>query len=148
MKFKRGGDLWFQDLKFQKQLEEFGMRSQRRMVEATGNAILKLHENIVVDTPVDTGAAASNWFIGVNKASDKTTDDTSLQNVVEAHAVVSAAKVNPNQVKSFVIYNNLDYIPYLEYGWSVQAPQGMYRKNIVKWRKILDAEAKKVSRQR
>lgn len=148
MTFRRGGALWFQDLKFKKQLEEFGMKSQRRMVEATGNAILKMHENIVIDTPVDTGLAASNWFVGIGNKDDKTTTDTSLENVKEAAAVVAAAKVNPKKVESFVIYNNLTYIQYLEYGWSVQAPQGMYRRNIVKWRKILEAEARRVSNQR
>lgn len=144
MKFKRGGAIWFPELQFQKQLEEFGVKSRRRMVDAAGNATMKMLENIVLDTPVDTGQAASNWFVGVNEKTDKTTDDTSLNNVKEAHAAISKAKVNPKSVKSFVIYNNLHYIQYLEYGWSVQAPQGMYRKNIVKWRKILEDEFKKL----
>ena len=148
MKFKRGGDVWFVDQKFKKQLEEFGVKSKKRMVEAAGNATLKMLENIVVDTPVDTGLAASNWFVGINEKTDKTTDDTSLNNLIDADKTVSLAKVNPKSDESFVIYNNIHYIQYLEYGWSVQAPQGMYRKNIVKWRKILEAEAQKVSRQK
>lgn len=41
------------------------------------------------------------------------------------------------------IINPVDYIIYLEYGHSKQAPQGMVRKNVQKWNQIVTNEASK-----
>ena len=92
---------------------------------------LDLFTGIVLKTPVDTGAARSNWQIGVNSAPGSTVEEASSATkkggalVPSEKAEISKmAHVGPND--TVFITNNLDYIERLEHGHSQgQAPEGM-----------------------
>lgn len=85
------------------------------------------------------GRARNNWFIGAAKG-DETTKETSNKGTGYINKGMPKKPLN----SSVVFYNNLPYIIPLEFGHSTQAPKGMVRLNILKWRKNLKSALKAV----
>ena len=111
-------------------------------IEADGSieAVIKkacfdLYARIIKRTPVDTGRAKASWGIGTEfsdavapegeyavtpKGQYAPSDISSA--VIDATEGLFSFTLDDEQV---VIYNNLEYIEYLESGTSGQSPQGM-----------------------
>jgi len=103
---------------------------------------IKIWGDIILATPVDTGRARGNWFVGLN-----VTDKTGGIKANKGPNYV--AKQLPKDVtnQKVFLYNNLPYIEKLEFGgygsedtektnsqgFSKQAPQGMVRVSLLKW---------------
>ena len=103
--------------------------------EVDGNvvAIIKkacfdLYAAIIKRTPVDTGRAKASWGIGTEYSDEVLppgdyAGNDMVQMVGNSTNGLFTFTINDEQV---VIYNNLDYISYLESGHgSAQAPSGM-----------------------
>ena len=105
-------------------------------------ATISVWGNILRLTPVDTGRARSNWFVGMsvgNMTSDRTNDK----------GAGYIAKELPKNLlnKKVFLYNNLPYIEKLEFGgygsndtektntqgFSKLAPKGMVRVSLLNW---------------
>ncbi len=71
-----------------------------------------LYRRIIKRTPVDTGRAKGGW--GITTEVDAPDGDVG--------SVALDFSIEDGQV---IIYNNVDYISYLEHGHSKQAPTGM-----------------------
>lgn len=85
---------------------------------------LDLLRRIVFRTPVDTGRARGNWQVATGAAGGRSTDTTDKEGgatIGAGSAVVAGAR--PFGV--ITIYNNLDYIKFLEGGSSRKSPRGM-----------------------
>jgi len=85
------------------------------------------------------GRFRNNWFVGA-AVTDQTTTETSKK------GTGYIGKEMPIDVfKSPVFfYNNLPYAMSLEFGHSTQAPKGMVRLNVLKWKKNLRSSFKVV----
>ncbi len=106
-----GQEVTFRSKQLSKQLDQLFTKMGAGPVEAGDffdQLVSALFSDIVRDTPVDTGKARGAWEINFIKK-----DDTST-------------KVR--------ISNSVDYIVFLEFGSSRQAPNGMVRINIEKFR--------------
>ena len=98
------------------------------VVAVIKKACFDLYAAIVERTPVDTGRAKASWGIGTEYSdevlppSDYVGNDM-VQMVGNSTDGLFTFTIQDEQV---VIYNNLDYISYLESGHgSAQAPSGM-----------------------
>ncbi|SSY81044.1 hypothetical protein [Alysiella crassa] len=128
-------------------------------VRVVGYAVLSL-QRMIVDgthglpgTPYDTNAAASNWFVDVDTANYRVSDDTTRRNLGMANALIATAIGQSNPPNYFSLHNSLPYIKTLEYGlypnppkkgtgktingFSTQAPQGFFRIALQKWEKLV-----------
>lgn len=112
-------------------------------VRAVGGAVLLLQRGVVDGTsgtngtPIDTGQAKSNWFVGVNETITTVSDDVTKRNMGMAQNAIAQAIAQPYNVQYITLANNLPYIRALEYGYSKQAPQGMFRINVQNFDNIL-----------
>lgn len=79
--------------------------------------------DLVQLTPVDTGLARSNWRVSVNRAPEAIDTRKGDKNGVYIFPVFDDPGIRFGD--AVIIYNNTEYIRYLEDGSSVQAPQGM-----------------------
>jgi len=84
--------------------------------------------------------AKNNWFPSVGAASQQTTEATANEAGDRANSFVN------NQLaldKTFYFTNNLPYAFRIEFeGWSkVKAPQGMVRRNAIRWKQIVKRAA-------
>jgi len=84
---------------------------------------------IVTKTPVDTGRAQNNWQVSVDTGSREAVIAGKRSKAeIEAEALSALAFVKP--FSTVLLYNNVEYIVFLEEGSSGQAPRGMVQISI------------------
>lgn len=120
---------------------EFKNKAMTKSLLATKKAIISLTTDIIYDTPVDTGRLRNNWIPSINKSETSYSmlgSDTSKRKSKERPTLQETiTKVNTLKLgDTFYFTNNLPYAKRIEFdGWSAKAPQGMVRKNLLKWSK-------------
>lgn len=124
----------------ERQIESFSARAQEKVLKIFKKSVIDLTSDIISDTPVDTGRLKNNWFPSVGAASEQTTEATANE------AGDRAEKCAQNELtldKTFYFTNNLPYAFRIEFeGWSkVKAPQGMVRRNAIRWKQIVKKAA-------
>lgn len=85
---------------------------------------LDLLRRIVFRTPVDTGRARGNWQVNLGPSDDNavlSVDTGGAQTLASGAAVVAGAQ----PYGLITIFNNVEYITFLEGGSSRQSPTGM-----------------------
>lgn len=93
-----------------------------------------------MDTPVDIGRARANWQLTEGQPAQGVVDATAPSktglSVDEAQQI---AKTDGDT--SLYLTNNLPYIVTLEFdGWSKKAPDGMVRRNVVRFGRLIQVE--------
>jgi len=135
-------------------LEKFDKIAKSKAEKGLRMTVIKVWGRIIVDTPIDDGRARGNWFINT-----KVTDETGGANKNKGSIYVQSSTPKNLLAKGTKLYlfNNLPYIHKLEYGgygdgketvngFSKQAPKGMVRKNLLKWRGTLNESFKSLSK--
>ena len=106
-------------------------------------ATIKTWGKIIRMTPVDSGRARSNWFIGLSVGSEVNT-----VNRRRGPQYIDRNLPQDLLTTKVFMYNNLPYIETLEFGgygegpktaggFSTQAPQGMVRVSLLGWGRAL-----------
>lgn len=115
---------------------EFDREAQRALFEVKNvrnDAIMQISENIILETPVDTGALRGSWRtqVGSPNAADIPIEDASGSiPLSENVSVINKLEMDQTAFLS----NGLHYVEFIEFdGHSNQAPQGMVRKNLAAW---------------
>ncbi len=89
-------------------------------------AAIDLYRSIVTPTPVDTGRAKASWGLDVSHtdyvADEREYSEEEIKQIVNETVSDFKFSIHDNTV---TIYNNLEYIEFLEDGSSTQAPTGM-----------------------
>lgn len=112
----------------------------RKLGDVTlAQASLAVQREVMMNTPVKTGRARSNWFMNIESSSDKITDDTTGKNAVEGATTSESIKGGD----TVHITNNLPYIERLNDGHSQQSPAGFVAAATLVARKKVDEIASK-----
>ena len=125
------------------------------------NAFIDMFANMIQDTPVGDpaswktpyfprgyvpGTLKGNWETSIGSASSNYSEanqDASGQSTIASmKSVVKQWDSN----KSLYFSNNTPYAEAIEFGYSKQAPQGMYRTNLIKFNGLISKYAKKEDR--
>lgn len=98
-------------------------------------ACIDLYRAIVEKTPVDTGRAKASWSLSTHHASDEQEPRdgytfNEIEQIIKDNVADFKVSIHDDQV---VIYNNLEYIEFLEDGTSDQAPNGMVSISLVEF---------------
>ena len=114
----------------------FADKANLRANQTVRKVAFDLTRDLVQATPVDTGLARSNYFLGSDRV--ESTDTTASTNGAPSlgRAVQFAATVVAGGV--FYITNNLPYVMALEFGSSQQAPLGFARSIVADWQGRVD----------
>lgn len=124
---------------FKGQLDAFHAKAMLFVDQTRRAAILELFRLVVMGTPVDTGRARGNWQVTLNAPAGATLERTDPNGGI----VLAEVMANMGGLLDVVYFsNNLPYIERLEYGWSQQAPEGMVRRHVAMWGRIVEAKAK------
>lgn len=129
---------------FESQLRGFGIKALDKVDKVRRASALELFKLVIYATPVDSGRLRGNWQTTINSpavaALDRTDPNGSLS--------LAEAMVNLGGLLDVVWFtNNLPYAERIEYdGWSRQAPEGMVRKHVAQWRRIVEAKARALGR--
>lgn len=151
-------------------IHRFGQRVIVQNEQMRRAIITELFGSVIKDTPVDTGRARANWQTEIN--SPKTNElNTNDKTGAGAKAEVLAKANASRWGDALHLTNNLPYIFKLEYGgypnppklgsynkktkkyeiksvngFSKQAAQGMFRRNILRITAIVQKHARRLSR--
>lgn len=101
---------------------------------------------IIKDTPAKTGRARGNWQASIGRGA---TGEVSVGSVRSGEAKAIADVDQTVRVAVGDLYyltNNLPYIERLEYGWSKKHPDGMVRKNLQNFNRLLVKNIKAASK--
>lgn len=114
----------------------FADKGNARVNQTVRKVAFELTRDLVQATPVDTGLAKSNYFLGNDRV--ESTDTTASTNGAPSlgRAAQFAATVVAGGV--FYITNNLPYVMALEFGSSQQAPLGFARGIVADWQGRVD----------
>ena len=125
----------------ERQIDSFSAKAQGKVLKIFKKSVIDLTSDIISDTPVDTGRLKNNWFPSVGAASEQTTEATANEAGDRAE---NFANSELTLDKTFYFTNNLPYAFRIEFeGWSkVKAPQGMVRRNAIRWKQIVKRAAR------
>lgn len=115
-----------------KALKSSEIEIKARANKALRIAAIKTWGKIIRMTPVDTGRARSNWFIGMSVGSE-----VNATNKRRGPAYINKELPSDLLNNKVYLYNNLPYIERLEYGYSGQAPKGIVRVSLLGWDRAL-----------
>ena len=89
------------------------------VLEETHNLALAIDRDVVMETPVDSGAARGSWLVSVGSPDDTDVKNKSPSGAIEqGQRAIGSAKV----YQLIYIQNTKPYIHRLNEGWSKQAP--------------------------
>lgn len=121
-------------------IERWGADTLIKIDKVRRASILELFNLVIDGTPVDTGMLRGNWQTSVNAP---TTGAIDREDKPGAAAKAEALANLGSLVDVVYMVNSLPYVERIEYeGYSAQAPEGMVRKNALRWQAIVEAKAK------
>lgn len=110
-------------MSFADDIKKFSEKAQLTQEEIVVSTLFEINKGVISATPVDTGRARGGWVASIGSPSTGgSTDTTGAKTISSAN---NKAKKAPGNV--YYLTNGVEYIEYLEYGRSQQAPQGMAR---------------------
>ncbi len=129
-------------MSFSSDLKSFRLKIEKGDDELIQAVEIALFDAVIMDTPVLSGRLRGNW-----QATFSTPAEGALESVdKDGRSTVSkmTSKIQ-SEIGGRLTYltNNLPYAVPIEYGLSKKSPEGMVRKNLVRFQNIVDQEAKK-----
>lgn len=125
---------------FEASLARFGIKSMDKVDRVRRASVLELFQLVIMSTPVDTGRLRGNWQTTINSPAG------GVREAMDPSGSMALADVVANLGSLLDVVwltNNLPYVERIEYdGWSRQAPEGMVRKHVAMWRRIVEAKAR------
>lgn len=129
-------------MSFEDEIRRATSNITRRNDKIVRGTTIALFNAVIQDTPVDTGRLRGEWQLTVGKAAlaENGRVDTS-----GAEAMSDVATKTPQGAgQETYLSNNMDYAAKIEFeGWShTKAPQGMVRRNVARFQRLLDEQAR------
>ncbi len=128
---------------FAAQLQAFGELVQEEADEVFQIVATEVGQSVINLTPVDTGRALSNWNAGINSPDDvyrETEDPLDSKTSARLAGEFKALKFGDTAF----ITNATPHVPFLEYGSSTQAPNGMIRITLARFNNIVQDAVSRV----
>ncbi|MFA7063571.1 MAG: hypothetical protein WC132_05480 [Methanomethylophilus sp.] len=123
-------------MRFSATLGRFNRETKDRLDRIRRIVIIKLFSAVIKDTPVLTGRLRGNWQTTINSPA------TGVIGIRDEAATIAEVQRMAAQSKGsdvVILRNNLPYAYRIEFdGWSRKAPQGMMRRNAIRFRRILN----------
>lgn len=133
-------------MSFSVDISKFVKVAKGNPVKTRNRVLLALFRDIIRGSPVDTGRFRHNWNTNLEtpdlNSVDHGPDKENYPNTALSQAQATLANAEGDEVIYFT--NNLPYAYALEHGWSGQAPNGMVRVNVARFKKLIAAEAKRL----
>ena len=144
-------------MSFSRDIQKFTEKAKRNHEQLVRGVKTELFTAVVKDTPVDTGRLRGNWQATLNKKAAGKLGKRS------EGAVMSEIMANlGDATDTSYLTNNLPYAPVIEYGqypnpskddsgktvsgYSRKAPEGMVRRNVARFQRLVNQQVRKLKR--
>lgn len=122
---------------FSAQLQQFADETMERASEIFQRVAIEVGSTVIRLSPVDTGKFKANWQFSTSTPDSAIIEDfDKAGNETLAKLIREAGQLTYGQTA--YIFNNLPYANPLEYGHSGQAPQGMVRITLARFKEIVN----------
>lgn len=131
---------------FGDQVAAFTRKTEAKIETAIRKIALDVFREVIMMSPVDTGRFRGNWQVAIGKMPAGTVeidDKSGTATLGKAQATALGLKAG----QTIFLVNNLEYAAALEYGHSQQAPSGMIRLTVQRWKPIVEAVGRELSKQ-
>lgn len=131
---------------FSDQIAAFARKTEAKIETAIRKIALDVFSEVILKSPVDTGRFRGNWQVAIGNVPAGTLeveDKTGTVTIGKVQAEVLSLKAGD----TIYLVNNLPYALPLEYGHSGQAPEGMVRITVQRFKPIVEAVARELSKQ-
>jgi hypothetical protein len=121
---------------FSKQVQQIVEKTKIRMDVVVRKLCMDMFSDIMMASPVLTGAFRGNWMLSIGQPAFSTDKSKKLKEDGAALAATNAAVAGMGkEAIGSVIYwtNSMPYAYRLEHGWSKQAPNGMVAVTVAAW---------------
>jgi hypothetical protein len=121
---------------FSTSIMRWAKSTQERIHKLRKGIAIKLFNAIILDTPVLTGRLRANWQVSLDAPilSERDAEDKSGRlPMSEVESVVDKSKGD----QLLYLTNNLPYAEQIEYGYSKKSPEGMVRRNVIRFGRII-----------
>jgi hypothetical protein len=145
-------------MSFKLEVEKANRIAEQQTEEVIQAACIAMFSKVLKATPVDEGGARNNWFTSLH-AEPQLQKRRSLKRGGEANNEMLNTVMNYKLGNRVFFINRMPYINVLEFGrypnppkggkgktqggFSKQAPRGMVRVNVAKWRNIVSSIARR-----
>lgn len=131
---------------FADQVAAFSDKTKAKLELAVRKIAIDVFAEVIMMSPVDTGRFRGNWQVAIGSMPTGTVElDDKAGTATLAKAQAEAMGLQAGQV--IFLINNLPYAEALEYGHSRQAPGGMIRLTVQRWKPIVEAVGRELSKQ-
>lgn len=130
---------------FKLKVAAFAKKVEQNSEQAARIAALALLRSVVLMSPVDTGRFRGNWFAQFDAAPQTTMEVDRGGGMTIERAMTYLKGFKLGMPKIFLL-NHLPYSIPLEYGHSQQAPHGMVRLTVVKFRQFMREVADEINK--
>lgn len=119
------------------QFQQYIERKKLNAYRAARMAFFEVALDVIQNTPVDEGFAKGSWTFSENSKIPSFNNDRDPQ----GRDAIKQLTQGVNKAKddsALYLLSNLIYMPRLEYGWSMQAPNGMVRQALMRFERELE----------
>lgn len=131
---------------FSEQVTAWTSVAAAKIETAVRKIAIDVFREVIMMSPVDTGRFRGNWQVAIGTIPDGTVEIDDKAGTATL-AKVQAEALGLKAGETIFLVNNLPYARALEYGLSQQAPGGMIRLTVQRWKPIVEAVAQQLSRQ-
>lgn len=131
---------------FANEVSNWTRKTEAKIETAIRKIAIDVFAEVIMMSPVDTGRFRGNWQVAIGSMPSGTVElDDKAGTAVLSKAQAQAMGLKAGQ--TIFLVNNLPYAQALEYGLSQQAPGGMIRLTVQRWKPIVEAVGRELSRQ-
>lgn len=130
---------------FAEQVAKWSEETKAKVELAVRKIALDVFSEVIMMSPVDTGRFRGNWMCSIGNVPNGTleiNDKAGTATISKAQAEIMNLKAG----QAIYLVNNLPYAQRLEMGHSKQAPAGMVRLTVQRFRPIVEAVARELSK--
>jgi len=147
-------------MSFSSEVDDFILDFEEATDRTIRASAIALFGAIIKSSPVDEGTFRSNWYVRANKPSNQVNPNGATSESA-AVQIMTQNVLSIQNYKRITLTNNLPYAEVIEFGgyptgnirgsdskvtyqgYSKQAPQGVVRANVLRFRGIFEQQAKK-----
>lgn len=121
-------------------------KTRAKIEVAIRKIALDVFSEVILKSPVKEGRFRGNWQVAIGRMPSGTVEIDDKEGTATI-AAVQAETLGLQAGQVIYLINNLPYAQKLEYGHSQQAPSGMVRITVQRYRPIVEAVARDLNKQ-
>jgi hypothetical protein len=133
-------------MSFGSDVSKWTAKTEAKIETAIRKIAIDVFAEVIMMSPVDEGRFRGNWQVAIGSIPTGTLEIDDKEGTATLNKA-QAESLGLKAGQTIFLVNNLPYAEALEYGHSQQAPGGMIRLTVQRWKPIVEAVGRELSKQ-